>query len=90
MNEGKTYRIKPGKGFIRREHTMDDKTREKAAEQIIETVHSLENALTIAGGGDCASLETMKGMSLFHFICHIAAPNGIRFVRVPPEDKGAY
>ena len=64
---------------------MDDKTRERLATQVLETIQSLNWAIEVAGG-ESMRLEQMKNMTLFQFICHVASPNGIRFTRIPIRD----
>jgi len=66
---------------------MDDKTREELTENVIDCIHSLDHSLQRCKGGDMESTETLKSMTMltlksmtmFDFICHVAAPNGIRF-----------
>ncbi len=57
---------------------MNDDTRERITEELLDTVDSFHSVVQRAGG--CRiHVDAMKDMSLFHFICHVAAPNGIRF-----------
>jgi|GEM_PF-3451046 len=58
---------------------MDSKTREELTENVIDCIHSLDHSLQQCKGGDMESTETLKSMTMFNFICHVAAPNGIRF-----------
>ena len=58
---------------------MDDKTREELTENVIDCIHSLDHSLQQCGGGDMESIEVLKSRTMFDFICHVAAPNGIRF-----------
>ena len=58
---------------------MDDKTREELTENVIDCIHSLDHSLQQCGGGDGAGVEVLKSRTMFDFICHVAAPNGIRF-----------
>ena len=63
---------------------MDNKAREEIVEQVVETIDSLNCATDKAGGGGF-TLNRMRNMTLFEFICNVASSNGIRFVFVPPE-----
>ena len=58
---------------------MNSKTREELTENVIDCIHSLDHSLQQCGGGDGASVEVLKSRTMFDFICHVAAPNGIRF-----------
>jgi len=64
---------------------MNDKTRERIATQVLETIQSLNWAIEVAGG-ESMRLERMKNMTLFQFICHVAAPNNIRFTKIPAKE----
>lgn len=58
---------------------MDDKTREKNGENLIETLENLNEVVEIAGG--CGyTLEKIKELSFLEFLIHVAAPNGVRFI----------
>ena len=65
---------------------MDDQTREKIAGQQIGTFSSLNCAIYDAGGTPL-SYEKTKKITLFEFICHVAAPNGIRFTHIKKMSK---
>lgn len=57
----------------------------KFAEEVIETIESLYQAMDKAGGISY-SVPAMKNMSLWDFIC-TAAPNKIRFMYIGPKKK---
>lgn len=64
---------------------MNDKIRERMALELLETVDSFHTAVREAGRFSI-DIDAMREMTLFNFICHVAAPNGIRFKFVEPKE----
>jgi hypothetical protein len=57
---------------------MEDKSKEELAKQVIQTVDSLNKTIANVDGVSF-TYGLMESVSLFEFIWHVAAPNGIRF-----------
>jgi len=68
---------------------MDNKARARTASELLETAESLQTAIREAGGS-CINVDEMKNMTLFYFICHMAAPNGIRFKFIEQKKIGKH